>query len=157
MKHKLESRLLGEISTTSDMQMTPSLQQKIKELKSFLMTVKEKSEKMYLKLNIQKTNIMASGPISLIQFSSVTQLCVNISDLLDCSKPGLPVHYQLLKFTQTHVHCVSVAIKPSHLLSSPSFPSFNLSSIRAFSNELVLQNRWPKHWSFSITICPSSE
>ena len=91
------------------------------------MTVKEKSEKMYLKLNIQKTNIMASGPISLIQFSSVTQLCVNISDLLDCSKPGLPVHYQLLKFTQTHVHWVSDAIQPSQALSSPSAPAFNLS------------------------------
>ena len=60
MKHKLESRLLGEI-TTSDMQMTPPLEE---ELKSLLMKVKEKSEKTGLKLNIQKTNIMASGPIT---------------------------------------------------------------------------------------------
>ena len=43
------------------------------------------------------------------------------------SGPGLPVHHQLLKFTQTHVHRVSDAIQPSHLLSSPSFPAFNLS------------------------------
>ena len=58
MKHKLESRLLGEISITSDMQMIPPL-----ELKSLLMQVKEKSEKAGFKLNIQKTKIMASGPI----------------------------------------------------------------------------------------------
>ena len=64
MKHKLESRLPGEISTTSDMQMTPPLWQKAKEeLKSLLMKVKEDSENVGLKLNIQKTEIMASGPI----------------------------------------------------------------------------------------------
>ena len=60
-KHKLESRLLGEISITSDMQMTPPLWKKVK---SLLMKVKEKSEKAGLKLNIQRTKIMASGPIT---------------------------------------------------------------------------------------------
>ena len=55
MKHKLESRLLGEISTTSDMQMAPlSLIAESEELKSLLMNVKEESEKVGLKLNIQK-------------------------------------------------------------------------------------------------------
>ena len=63
MKHKLESRLTGEISITSDMQMTPLVAES-KELKSFLMKVKEESEKIGLKLNIQKTKIMASGPIN---------------------------------------------------------------------------------------------
>ena len=53
--------MLGEISITSDMQMIPPLWQKVKELKSLLMKVKVKSEKVGLKLNIQKTNIMASG------------------------------------------------------------------------------------------------
>ena len=62
-KHKLESRLLGEMSVTSDMQMTPPLWQKV-ELKSLLMKVKEESEKVGLKLNIQKMKIMASGPIT---------------------------------------------------------------------------------------------
>ena len=59
--------MLGEISITSDMQMTPPLCQKAKrkeELKSLLMKVKEESEKTSLKLNIQKTKIMASGPIT---------------------------------------------------------------------------------------------
>ena len=64
MKHKLESRLLGEISGTSGTQMTPLLMAESKELKSLLMKVKEESEKVSLKLNIQKTKIMASGPIT---------------------------------------------------------------------------------------------
>ena len=65
MKHKLESRLPGEVSITSDMQMTPPLWQIVKRvLKSLLKKVKEESEKAGLKLNIQKTKIMASGPIT---------------------------------------------------------------------------------------------
>ena len=63
MKHKLESRFTGEISITSDMQMTPPLWQKAKNLFAFLMKEKEESEKTGLKLNIQKTKIMTSGPI----------------------------------------------------------------------------------------------
>ena len=62
MKHKLESRLLGEISITSDMQVTPHLTAKSKELKSLLMKVKEESEKVGLKLNIQKTKIQQMVP-----------------------------------------------------------------------------------------------
>ena len=64
MKHKLELSLPGEISLTSDMQITPPLWRESEELKSLLMTVKEKSKKVSLKLNIQKTKIMASGPIT---------------------------------------------------------------------------------------------
>ena len=64
MKHKLQSRLLGEISITSDMQMTPPYGRKQRRLKSLLMKVKEESEKVGLKLNLQKTKIMASGPIT---------------------------------------------------------------------------------------------
>ena len=55
-----------------------------------------------------------------VQFSSVTQLCPTLCDTMNCSTPGLPVHHQLLEFTQTHVHQVSDAIQPSHPLSSPS-------------------------------------
>ena len=64
MKHKLESRLLGEISITLDMQMTPPLWQSEEKINSLLMKMKEESEKAGLKLNIQKTMIMASGPIT---------------------------------------------------------------------------------------------
>ena len=63
-KHKLESRLTGEISITSDMQMIPLRAESEQELKSLLMKLKEESEKAGLKLNIQKTKIMASGPIT---------------------------------------------------------------------------------------------
>ena len=70
---------------------------------------------------------------------------------MDCSTPGFPVNHQLPELTQTHVHQVSDAIKPSHpchpLLFLPSvFPS-----IRVFSNESVLCIRWPKNLSFSIS------
>uniref|UniRef100_A0AC11DRI4 Uncharacterized protein n=1 Tax=Ovis aries TaxID=9940 RepID=A0AC11DRI4_SHEEP len=74
-KHKLGSRLLGEISTTSDMQMTLPLWQKVKRnftSESLLMKVKEESEKVGLKLNIQKTKIMATGPITSWQIDGET-------------------------------------------------------------------------------------
>ena len=90
--------------------------------------------------------------IGLGYVSSLTQSCPTLCDLMDCSTPGLPVHQQLLEFTQTYVHWVGDAIQLSGvilccpLLLSPSiFPS-----IRAFSNESVLWSRWPKYWSYSF-------
>ena len=92
------------------------------------------------------------------QFSSVAQLCPIRCHPKDCSTPGLPVHHQLLEFTQTHVHGVSDVIKPSHLLSSPSPPAFNLSQHQGFlKNESVLHITWPNYWSFSFSISPSNE
>ena len=73
------------------------------------------------------------------------------------STPGLPVHHQLLEFTQTRVHRVSDAIQPSHPLSSPSPPAPNPSQHQSFSNESTLCMRWPKYWSFSLSIIPSKE
>ena len=93
--------------------------------------------------------------------SSVTQLCLTLCDPKDCSTPGLPVHYQLVKFTQTHVDCVSDAIQPFQPLPSPSSPALNLAQhqgllllllllffllyniVWVFSNESVLRIRWP--------------
>ena len=63
----------------------------------------------------------------LVQFSSVPQSCLTLCDPTDCSTPGLPVHHQLLEFTQTHVHWVGDAIQPSHPLSSPFPLALNLS------------------------------
>ena len=60
-----------------------------------------------------------------VQFSSVAQSCPTFCDPMNRSTPGLPVHHQLLEFTQTHVHRVSDAIQPSHPLSSPSPPAPN--------------------------------
>ena len=92
-----------------------------------------------------------------VQFSAVAQSCPALCDSMDCSTPGLCVHHQLLEFTQTHVLWVGDAIQPSHPLSSPSSPAFNLSSIRVFSNESGLRIRWPKYWSFSFSIIPFNE
>ena len=76
---------------------------------------------------------------------------------MNCSTQGLPVHHQLLEFTQTQVHRVRDAIQPSHpchpLLLVPPIPP----SIRVFSNESTLHVRWPKYWSFSFSIIPSKE
>ena len=60
-----------------------------------------------------------------VQFSLVTQSCLTLCDPMNRSTPGLPVHHQLLEFTQTHVHRVGDAIQPSHPLSSPSPPAPN--------------------------------
>ena len=73
------------------------------------------------------------------------------------STPGFPVHHQLRESTQTHVHWVGDAIQPSYHLSSPSPPAPIPPSIRVFSNESTLRMRWPKYWSFSFSISPSSE
>ena len=67
-----------------------------------------------------------------VQFSSVAQSCLTLCNPMDCSTPGFPVNHHLPEFTQTHVHHVSDAIQPSHPLSFPSPPTFNLSSIRVF-------------------------
>ena len=87
MNHKLESRLPGETSTTSDMQMTPLMAESEEELKSLLMKVKEESEKAGLKLHIQKTKIMASGSITSWQIEGEKQ---GSSDRF--SLPGLQNH-----------------------------------------------------------------
>ena len=63
--------------------------------------------------------------LSVHQFSSVAQSCPTLCDPMNCSTPGLPVHHQLLEFTQTHAHQVGDAIQPSHPLLSPSPPTPN--------------------------------
>ena len=60
-----------------------------------------------------------------VQFSSVSQSCLTLCDPMNCSTPGLPVHHQLLEFTQTYAHRVSDAIQPFHPRLSPSFPAPN--------------------------------
>ena len=77
---------------------------------------------------------------------------------MDCSTPGLPVHCQLLEFTQAHAHWVSVMPSNHLILCYPLLlPPSIFPSIRVFSNELVLRIRWPKYWSFSFSISPSNE
>ena len=63
----------------------------------------------------------------LVQFNSVTQLCLTLSDPMNCSMPGLPVHHHFLELTQTHVLRIGDAIQPSYSLTSASPPALNLS------------------------------
>ena len=100
---------------------------------------------------------VAQAIISSVQFSSVAQSCPTLCDPMNHNMPGLLVHHQLPEFTQTYIHWISDAIQPSHLLSSPSPPAPIPPSIRVFSNESTLHMRWPKYWSFSLSISPSNE
>ena len=95
--------------------------------------------------------------ISVSQFSSVTESCPTLCNLMDCSTPGLPVHHQPPGLAQTHVHWVGDAIQPSHSLLSPSLLPSIFPSIRVSFNESVLHIRWPKYWNFSFNISPSKE
>ena len=91
------------------------------------------------------------------QIRSVAQSCPTLCDPMNRSTPGLPVHHQLPDFTQTHV--VESVMPSSHLilccplLLLPPIPP----SIRVFSNDSTLRMRWPKYWSFSLSISPSNE
>ena len=91
-----------------------------------------------------------------VQFSSLSHVRL-FTTPWTASKPGFPVHHQLLEFIQSHAHQVGGAIQPSHplLSSSPSTSIFPI--IRIFSNESVLHIRWPKYWSFSFIISFSNE
>ena len=94
---------------------------------------------------------------SSVPFSSVPHSCPTLCNPTECSKPDLPVHHELPGLIQAHVHWVGDAIQPSHPLSSPSPPTFNFPSIRVYSNESVLNIRWPKYCSFSFSISLSNE
>ena len=94
-----------------------------------------------------------------LQFSSVqslsrVQLFVTP---MDGSTPGLPVHHQLLEFTKAHVHWVGDAIQPSHPLSSPSSPAFNLSQHQGLFQWVSSLHQVAKCWSFSFSIRTSNE
>ena len=103
------------------------------------------------------TNSFQGILLLFLLFSSVTQLSPTLYDPMDCSTPGFPVHHHLPELAQTHVHQVSDDIQPSHPLSSPSPPSFNLSQNHGLFKWVVLRNQWPKYWSFSFSISPSNE
>ena len=92
-----------------------------------------------------------------VQFSSVTQLCPTLWDPMNCSTSGLPVHHQLPDFTQTHIHRVSDAIQPSHLLSSPSPLAPNPSQHQGLFQWVNSLHQVAKVLDFSFSISPSKE
>ena len=120
---------------------------------------------MFLELNTtagRYAQVLSSHKgFSSVQFNLVTQLCLTLRNPMNYSKPGLPVHHQLLEFTETQIKVMSIeSVMPSShlilccrlLLLTSIFPS-----IRVFSNESVLLIRWPKYWSFSFSISPPNE
>ena len=88
---------------------------------------------------------------------SVTQSCLILCNLMDCSMPGFPVLHHLLELAQTHVLWVGMPsnhliLCSPHLLLPSMFPS-----IKVFSNELARCIRWPKYWNFSFSNRSSNE
>ena len=135
-KHKLESRLPGEISITSDMQMTTTLMaESEEELKlnwtddqcGYTSLHCDQLTPLSLGLSVFVWKEQVSESPLLFSLCSVSQLCPTFCNPMDCSMPGFPVLPNLPKFAQTHGHRVSDAIQPSHPLWPPSSPAFNLS------------------------------
>ena len=98
-----------------------------------------------------------NGLEKIYQFSSVTQSCSTVCNPMDCSMPDLPIHHQLLEFTQTHAHWVGDAIQPSHPLPSLSPPTFKLSQHQGHFNESALCITWSNYCSFNFNISLFSE
>ena len=99
-KHKLESRLPGEISITSATDDTTLMAESEEELKSLLMKVKEESEKVGLNLNIQKTKIMASGPITLWEI--VGKTVETVSDFIFWAPKSLQMVIAAMKLKDAY-------------------------------------------------------
>ena len=109
-----------------------------------------------LYLHTQGKLWVSSISFSSVQFSSVAQSCLTLCDPMNRSTPGLPVHHQLLEFTQTYVHWVHDAIQPSHPLSSP-FPALNLSQHQGLYKWISSSRQVAKVLSLSFNISPSNE
>ena len=102
----------------------------------------------------KKRRKLASVMVNYI-FSSVTWLCPTLCDPMNHSTPGLPVHHQLPEFTQTYVHRVGDAIQPSHPLSSPSPPAFNLSQHQGlFQSQFFISGGQSIRVSASASVLP---
>ena len=102
--------------------------------------------------------IPQSKHLMTVQFSSVAQSCLTLCDPMKCSTPGLPVHHQLLEFTQTHVHWVGDVIHPSHPLLSSSPPGPNPSQDQGLFQWVNFSHEVAKVLEFQyFSISPSNE
>ena len=86
------------------------------------------------------------------EFSSVAQLYPTLCNPMDCRMPDFPVHHQLTELAQTHVHWVSDAIQPSHLLSSLSLSIFNLSQHQGLFQWISSSHQVPKYWALASVL-----
>ena len=110
-----------------------------------------------LQVRILGWGTISSSRRASVHFSSPAQLCPTLCDPTEHIMPGLPVHYQLPNFTQTHVHWVSGAIQPFHPLLSPSPPAFCLSQNRGLFKWVSSLNQVARILSISFNISPSNE
>ena len=147
---KIARRNVNNLSYVDD----TTLMAESKEELKILMGVKEESEIAGLKLSIQKTKIMESGPISSVQFSSIQSLshvqlfatpwiaaCQASLSLTSSQSPPKPMSIESVIPSNHLILCCSLHLLPS------IFPR-----IRVFSNESAVHIKWPKYWSFSISI-----
>ena len=128
--HRLQpSRLLCPWAQQSTVQLRENLT-KIYMIQNWLLIEKNLPADSWTLINAYSFKPVSSGV--LCNFSSVAQSCLTLCDPMDYSTPGLLVHHQLLRFTQTYVHWVGDAIQAPHPLSSPYPPTFNLSQHQGF-------------------------
>ena len=97
--------------------------------------------------------LKASYSFASVQFSSVAQLCPTLCDPMDYSKPGFPVHHQLLVLAQTHVHQLGDAVQPSHPLLFTS-PAFSLSQHQGLFQWLSSSHQVTKGIGVSASVLP---
>ena len=102
------------------------------------------------------------GHVFRVWCSKLTQLspsvCLTLCNPIDCSMPGFPLHHQLPELAQTHIHCVGDAVQPSHSLSSPSPPAFNLSQHQGLFKWVSSLHQVAKILEFfSFSFSPSNE
>ena len=83
--------------------------------------------------------------------------CLTLWEPMNCSTPGISVLHYLLEFTQTHVYWVGNPIQPSHSLSPPFPPAFNLSQHQGIFQWVSFLHQMSKYWSFSFSISPSNQ
>ena len=100
-----------------------------------------------------KTRWRSAGAICIncsVQFSSVIQFHSTLCNPMNCSTPGFPVRHQFPELTKTPLHWVNDAIQPSHLLSSPSPPTFNLSQYQGLFQWVSFLHQVAKVWEFQL-------
>ena len=105
---------------------------------------------------VEKLGLTLVGRAVLSSVSSVAQSYLTLCDTIDCSMPGFPVHHQLPKLSQTHVHRDSDAIQPSHPLLVPFSSAFILSQHPSFPVSQFFTSGG-QFWSFSFSISPSND
>ena len=148
MKHKLESRLQKEISITWSADDTILMTEREEELKSPLMKVKGESEKVGLKLNIQKTKIMASGPITSWEIDGET--VETVSDFIFGAPKSLQMVTEIMKLKDTCSLKKSYNQPRQHIKKqrhyfankSPSSQSYGFSSSHVWMWELDCEESW---------------